>query len=109
MAEQKKQEPTQAIQLKIAGKPYKLRLKVSELEKEEIYRMAEREINAILNQYKHTFEGFNDQDCLAMAGLSLCINNIAIARQSEMDSEDMKALDELSQRLDKHLNRLSRQ
>ena len=109
MAEQKKQEPTQAIQLKIAGKPYKLRLKVSELEKEEIYRMAEREINAILSQYKHTFEGFNDQDCLAMAALGLCINNIAIARQSEMDSEDLKALDELSQRLDKHLNRISRE
>ena len=44
-----------------------------------------------------------------MAALGLCINNIAIARQSEMDSEDMKALDELSQRLDKHLNRISRE
>ena len=53
-------------------------------------------------------ENFSIQDCLAIAALQLCINNISIARQSEMSDEDMEALDSLSQRLDKHLNRMPR-
>ena len=71
--------------------------------------MAEREVNASVSKWQKAFgDNFSVQDCLAIAALQLCINNISIARQSEMSDEDMEALDALSQRLDKHLNRLPR-
>ena len=71
--------------------------------------MAEREVNASVNKWQKAFgDNFSVQDCLAIAALQLCINNISIARQSELSDEDTQALDALSQRLDKHLNRMPR-
>ena len=100
----KEEKKIQKIHLKLAGKAYGLEIAP---EKEEIYRMAEREVNANVNKWQKAFgENFSVQDCLALAALQLCINNISITRQSEIGDEDMEALDALSQRLDKHLNRL---
>lgn len=94
----------QKINLKVAGKAYSM---VIDVEKEEVYRLAERDINANISRLQKTFgENCDIKDCLAISALQYCINNIAITRQSEVDSDDMKALDALSQRLDKHLNRL---
>lgn len=96
----------QKINLKVAGKAYSM---VIDVEKEEVYRLAERDINANISRLQKTFgENCDIKDCLAISALQYCINNIAITRQSEVDSDDMKALDALSQRLDKHLNRLQK-
>lgn len=96
----------QKINLKVAGKAYSM---VIDVEKEEVYRLAERDINANISRLQKTFgENCDIKDCLAISALQYCINNIAITRQSEVDSDDMKALDTLSQRLDKHLNRLQK-
>ena len=96
----------QKINLKVGGNAYQMTI---DSDKEEIYRMAEREVNASVSKWQKAFgDNFSVQDCLAIAALQLCINNISIARQSEMSDEDMEALDALSQRLDKHLNRLPR-
>ena len=66
----------QAIKLKIAGKSYSLTLKheaneeQSLAEKEELYRLAEREVNAYVTRFeKAKYEGFSTQDCLAMGGV----------------------------------------
>ncbi len=102
----KQEKTTQKIHLKLAGKAYGMEIAP---EKEEIYRMAEREVNASVNKWQKAFgDNFSVQDCLAITALQLCINNISVARQSEMSDEDMEELDALSQRLDKHLNRMSR-
>ncbi|MBQ7964240.1 MAG: cell division protein ZapA [Alistipes sp.] len=102
----KQEKTTQKIPLRLAGKAYGLEIAP---EKEEIYRMAEREVNASVNKWQKAFgDNFSVQDCLAIAALQLCINNISIARQSELSDEDTQALDALSQRLDKHLNRMPR-
>ena len=94
----------QKINLKVAGKAYSMTI---DIEKEEVYRLAEREVNANVSRLKKAFgDNCDIKDCLAISALQYCINNIALNRQSEMDSDDMKALDKLSQRLDKHLNRL---
>ena len=94
----------QKINLKGAGKAYSLTI---DSDKEEVYRLAEREVNTNLATLQKTFgENFDLKDCLAITALQLSINNIAITRQNELESDDMKALDALSQRLDKHLNRL---
>lgn len=61
----------QAIKLKIAGKSYSFTLKheaneeQSLAEKEELYRLAEREVNAYVTRFeKAKYEGFSTQDCL---------------------------------------------
>ena len=50
----------QAITLKIAGKSYSLTI---ESEKEEVYRLAEREVNKYLTLIKqNNFRNWTDQD-----------------------------------------------
>ena len=62
----------------------------------------------LANLQKAFGDNFDIKDCLAITALQLSINNIAITRQNELETDDMKALDALSRRLDKHLNRLPR-
>ena len=96
----------QKINLRVADKPYSLTI---DSDKEEVYRLAEREVNASLANLQKAFgDNFDMKDCLAITALQLSINNIAITRQNELETDDMKALDALSRRLDKHLNRLPR-
>ena len=80
----------QAIKLKIAGKSYSFTLKheaneeQSLAEKEELYRLAEREVNAYVTRFeKAKYEGFSTQDCLAMAALQLAISSVSLARSRE--------------------------
>ena len=101
----KQEKTTQKIHLRLAGKAYGLEIAP---EKEEIYRMAEREVNANVNKWQKAFgENFSVQDCLAITALQLSINNISMTRQNELDSDDLAALDALSQMMDKHLNRIT--
>ena len=94
----------QKISLKVGGKSYQMTI---DSDKEEIYRLAEREVNASVGKYQKVFgESFTMQDCLAIAALQSNINYITVTKQSELGDDDMKALDELSKRLDQHLNRI---
>ncbi len=97
----------QKIHLKVGGKPYQMNI---DSDKEEIYRLAEREVNAAIVKLQNVFgDNFSLQDCLAIAALQLSINNITITKQNELGNEDLEALDALSQRLDQHLNRITKQ
>ena len=52
----------QKINLKVAGKAYSLTI---DSEKEEIYRLAERDVNSNVGKLQKTFgESFSVQDCL---------------------------------------------
>lgn len=94
----------QKISLKVGGKSYQMTI---DSDKEEIYRLAEREVNATVGNLQKVFgESFTMQDCLAIAALKCNINNITINRQNELGNDDLQALDELSKRLDQHLNRI---
>lgn len=96
----------QKIHLKVGGKPYQMNI---DSDKEEIYRLAEREVNAAIVKLQNVFgESFSLQDCLAIAALQLSINNITITKQNELGNDDLQALDTLSQRLDKHLNKITK-
>lgn len=96
----------QKINLKVAGKAYSLTI---DSEKEEVYRLAEREVNTNVGKLQKTFgESFSVQDCLAITALQLGINNIALMRENNLADDDLAALDALSQKLDKHLNRIAR-
>jgi cell division protein ZapA len=96
----------QKIHLKVGGKPYQMNI---DSDKEEIYRLAEREVNSTIVKLQNVFgESFSLQDCLAITALQLSINNITLTKQNELGSEDLEALDALSQRLDKHLNKIAK-
>ena len=103
----------QAIKLKIAGKSYSFTLKheaneeQSLAEKEELYRLAEREVNAYVTRFeKAKYEGFSTQDCLAMAALQLAISSVSLARSREVGSEDLRRLEALRDEIDEYLNRI---
>ncbi len=94
----------QAITLKIAGKSYPLNL---ESGKEEAYRLAEREVNSYLALIKQqNIKGWNDQDYLAMTALRFAITNVGMRQSRELDSEDLKQLEEIASRIDEYLNSL---
>ena len=97
----------QAIKLKIAGKSYSFTLKheaneeQSLAEKEELYRLAEREVNAYVTRFeKAKYEGFS------MAALQLAISSVSLARSREVGSEDLRRLEALRDEIDEYLNRI---
>lgn len=103
---------TQAIKLRIAGKSYSFTLtgetdgEQSLDDKEELYRLAEREVNAYVTRFeKAKYEGFSVRDCLAMTALQLAISNVTFVRGREVGDEDLKRLEALGSRIDGYLNR----
>ena len=67
----------QNITVKIIGKPYPLAI---DGEKEELYRLAEREINAYVTRIEQAhFKGFSKEDCLAMAAFQIAVAKLALA------------------------------
>lgn len=94
----------QAITLKIAGKSYSLNI---ESEKEEIYRLAEREVNTYLAQIKrNNFKNWTDQDYLSMAALKFAIANADMRQSREVGSEEFRQLERISTEIDSYLNTL---
>ncbi|MFI3278646.1 MAG: cell division protein ZapA [Rikenellaceae bacterium] len=87
----------QAIKLRIAGKTYSFTI---DSEKEEVYRLAEREVNSSAAEFeKQKFDGFAMQDYLAMTALKFAITNISNKMQGDVDSDDVKALKSLNDKL----------
>ncbi|MDE7123681.1 MAG: cell division protein ZapA, partial [Alistipes sp.] len=80
----------QAITLRIAGKSYPLNI---ESGKEEVYRLAEREVNAYLAQIKqNNFRSWTDQDYIAMAALKFAIAGVALRQSREVGGEELRKL-----------------
>ena len=97
----------QKIRLRVAGRVYEMKIAP---EKEEIYRLAEKQVNANVGKLQKAYgESVSAQDCLAITSLMFAIDkqSSAASRQNQLSDEDMKALDDLSQKLDSHLNRIS--
>lgn len=94
----------QAITLKIAGKSYSLQI---ESEKEEVYRLAEREVNNYLALIKqNNFRNWTEQDYLSMAALKFAIANVDLRQSREVGSEELRRLEELGSEVDAYLNDL---
>ena len=94
----------QAITLKLAGKSYSLNI---DSEKEEMYRLAEREVNSYLAAIKqNNFKNWTDQDYLSMAALKFAIANVDMRQSRELGDEDLKRLGHLGEEIDAYLNAL---
>lgn len=92
----------QSIKLKIAGKSYSFKI---ESEKEELYRLAEREVNSYVASIKqNNFQGWTDQDYLAMGALKFAIATADLKQSREVGSEELQTLHKISDRIDAYLN-----
>ncbi len=112
-AKEKQVAEKQAIKLNIGGKSYSFTLtrdageEQTLADKEEIYRLAEREVNAYAIQFeKAKYEGFSMQDYLALAALQLAISKITLTRSRSVGDEDVQRLDALRAEIDNYLNRI---
>ena len=91
------------IKLDIAGKPYEMAI---DARNEELYRLAAREINKRLSSAQQSrVDGFGVQDYLAMVAVDLMISNIRLQRKNDVAEGELKALEDLSQRISKHLEK----
>ncbi|MBP3482543.1 MAG: cell division protein ZapA [Alistipes sp.] len=94
----------QNIKLNIGGKSYQLGIDPA---KEEMYRLAEREVNARASRFgKAKVDGFAMQDCLAMSALELAISNIGMSRSREVGNEDVRELADIAQRIADYVDTL---
>ena len=94
----------QAIKLKLAGKSYSFKI---ESEKEELYRLAEKEVNQYVASIKqNNFQGWTDQDYLGMAALKFAIALLDLKQSREVGDEDLKRLTALDNELDRYLTAL---
>ena len=91
------------IKLKIAGKTYSMKIDSS---KEEVYRLAERMVNAYAAKFEQAgIEGSSRQDFLALAALQLAISNVAMSQSREVGNEDVKALKSVCDQVEDYLSK----
>ncbi len=92
----------QSIKLKIANKPYSFSI---ESEKEELYRLAEREVNSYIASIKqNNFQGWTDVDYLGMAVLKFAIAHAELRQSREIGDEDLQRLSRLEKEVDDYLS-----
>ncbi len=94
----------QAINLRIAGKKYSLTIAS---EKEEMYRLAEREVNNYLSLImEKKFKDWTLQDYLSMVALKFAIADLSLRQDREVGGEDLLQLEEIDNRIDTYLHTL---
>ena len=92
----------QAITLKIAGKSYPFTI---ESGKEEMYRLAEREVNNYLALIKQqNIRNWTDMDYLSMTALKFAIAEIGMRQSRELGGEDLQRLEALDSEIEACLN-----
>lgn len=84
----------QNINIKIADRPYSL--KVSSPEQEEIIRKAADEVNRKVRAYQDKLPGKGVVELLSFAALNICMTNIGLQDQlADMAKEEKGLADEL--------------
>ncbi|MDE7450542.1 MAG: cell division protein ZapA [Alistipes sp.] len=92
----------QAITLKIAGINIPFTI---DSEKEEVYRLAEREVNGYLTSIKQrNIKDWTDRNYLVMPPLRFAIDSVNQPRQPETDDNDLRQHEALSTEIDAYLN-----
>ncbi|WP_417016438.1 cell division protein ZapA [Alistipes sp.] len=92
----------QSITLKIAGKSYPFTI---DSDKEEAYRLAEREVNNFLVTIKQkNFKGWNDLDYMSITALNFAITNVMSRQSREASDDDLRRLKQLESDIDSYLN-----
>ncbi len=111
MYQTNKMKDSQKITLKVAGKGYDLTLsrdeKHSLTEKEEVFRLAEREVNRLYTAFeKAQYVGYTSRDHLALTALQLATSRVEQQQQGELGNEDMRQLNAICEELEQYLNKI---
>lgn len=97
----------QAIKLKVGGKSYSLNI---DSEKEELYRLAERELNQSIKEYEsQNFVGFSAIDYLSITALKFAIDNLGNRLKGKLNSEDMNSLKRIEGNIGNYLNDITKE
>lgn len=92
----------QTINLVIAGQSYPFKI---DSDKEELYRLAEREVNNYLTLIKkQNYKNWTEIQFLSMAALKFAIENLHMRQNREVVDDDLKRLEEIDSSLDDYLN-----
>lgn len=92
---------TLKIHLDIAGHKYPMMIERS---KEELYRKAEKEVNAWVSTIESRYR-MDKEGCLAMAALQLALQNVERTTARNID-DDLEELTKLERTIDAHLAKL---
>lgn len=93
------------INLEIGGKHYPFDIDAEDKEAEEVYRQAKREVNAYLGEVmQKRYKDWKTQDYLALAALKFACDSIYMRRDRQIGGEELRDLEELSDRIDACLN-----
>ena len=84
----------QSISIKIADRPYSL--KVTSPEQEEVIRKAAEEVNRKISAYQDRMPGKGMVELLSFAALNVCMANLSLQDQlKEIAREEKSLVDEL--------------
>ena len=94
----------QNITVKVLGKPYAL---VIDSEKEELYRLAERDLNTSVTRIEQQhYKDYKKVDCLAMGAFQFAVAKLMLAQSREVGDEEVKTLAALGEELENYLDAL---
>ena len=80
----------QSISIKIADRPYSL--KVTSPEQEEVIRKAAEEVNRKISAYQDRMPGKGMVELLSFAALNVCMSNINLQEQLKMLAQEEQGL-----------------
>jgi len=93
-------QETKSITVMIAGRPYPLKIKVSE---EADIRRIVNELNDRVNRFQTTYGNKDKQDCLSMAALTYAVELQKATQSTTPDGAIAQKLTRLDELLDKLL------
>jgi len=96
-------EANQNIKITIAGRPYRLSVK---LEEEEVVRKAADFVNQTILEYSKAFEYKDHQDLFAMIALQTSANSIRLEEERSFRNKDLEVkLSEIDEVLSTYLEK----
>ena len=96
-------EANQNIKITIAGRPYRLSVK---LEEEEVVRKAADFVNQTILEYSKAFEYKDHQDLFAMIALQTSANSIRLEEERSFRNKDLEIkLSEIDEVLSSYLEK----
>ena len=99
------QQDEQNITLNIAGASLQFKIERGNTGKEELYRLAEREVNRYFAELQtKNYKGWKEKEYLAFTALRFAINYLYQRQLREVSSDDLRTLEALSTEIDTYLN-----
>lgn len=84
------------------GKAYSFTI---DSEKEELYRLAEREVNNnLISIRQQNIKDWSNVDYMGMTALKFAIENVNMRQSHNVDSEELKRIEQTVKEIDDYLN-----